>query len=306
MGNALGGFEGFEGAMCCASDATNAPPSAGSAGAAGQSLEGIAQQVKHQLLEAQQALHPSKARVAALFDLYDTDRNGALDPAELKNVMLDVYKGAIATLTERSIVAAEQATAAAAAVAQVDRRWKVSSDSLVVPSAAARRGVPLSVWRCRLQEGERSRWTTDAPERTVLLEERAATTHRQRLSDWNEENIKHCLAELNRHYVYIRSDPRPEAVLELIAALDRDHDGRIDKQEFVDGFCQHMKDSFATLDAAEIDRELTRQQESVLVPSAGTVAAVDGDVSASGSAAGSETSLGEQALRSLLAKEEWI
>lgn len=304
MGNALSGFEGFDGALCCASDAANAPPSAGSARAPRQSLEGIAQQVKHQLLDAQQVLHPSKARVSALFDLYDMDCDGALDPAELKNVMLDVYKGAIATLTERSIVAAEQATAAAAAVAQVDRRWEVSSDPLGVPSA--RRGVLLSVWRCRRQEGERSRWTADAPERAVLLEERAATTHRQRLSDWNEESIKHCLAELNRHYVYIRSDPRPEAVLELIPVLDRDHDGRIDKQEFVDGFSQHMKDSFATLDAAEIDRELARQQESVLEPSAGAVAAAAGDLSTGGSAAGSETSIGEQALRSLLAEEEWI
>lgn len=128
MGNAL---EGFEGAPCCAADAGNAPASqVGVADAWRESLDGVAQQVKNQLLEAQQALHPSEARIAALFDLYDTDHNGALDPAELKDVMLDVYKGAIATLTECSIGAAEQAGAAAAAVTEVDRRWAVSTDPL--------------------------------------------------------------------------------------------------------------------------------------------------------------------------------
>ncbi len=137
MGNAL---EGFQGAPCCAADAGEAPPRAAGAYGQGESLDGVAQQVKDQLLEAQQALHPSEARVAALFDLYDADHNGVLDPAELKNVMLDVYKGAIATLTERSIGAAEQATAAAAAVADVDRRWEVSSDTLA-RSAASRHGL---------------------------------------------------------------------------------------------------------------------------------------------------------------------
>lgn len=138
MGNSL---EGFQGAPCCASDAGDAPPDASSAGASRQVLGSEAgqhlRQVKGQLLEAQRALHPSEARVSALFDLYDTDQNGVLDPAELKNVMLDVYKGAIATLTERSIAAAEQATAAAAAVADVDRRWEVSSEPLVCACACA-------------------------------------------------------------------------------------------------------------------------------------------------------------------------
>ncbi len=148
----------------------------------------------------------------------------------------------------------------------------------------------------------------------MLVDERTATVQRQRLSNWNEENIKHCLAELNRHFVYIRSDPRPEAVLELISALDRDHDGQIEKQEFVDGFCQHMKDSFATLDAAEIDRELARQQDSALAASAITVGAAagaaagvpGGDLSTNGSAVDAESLMGEQALRSLLAEEQWI
>ena len=134
MGNAL---DGFEGAPCCASDAGNAPPQSGSgATAVRQTLGGDAEQIKDQLLEAQKALHPSEARVSALFDLYDTDQNGVLDPAELKSVMLDVYKGAIATLTERSIAAAEQATAAAAEVAEVDRRWEVSSESIVCIAAS--------------------------------------------------------------------------------------------------------------------------------------------------------------------------
>ena len=56
---------------------------------------------------------------------YDADQNGYLDPAELKDVMLDVYKSAIATLAERCAAAAEQAAAACAAVTEVDRRWMV-------------------------------------------------------------------------------------------------------------------------------------------------------------------------------------
>ena len=157
-----------------------------------------------------------------------------------------------------------------------------------------------------LQEGQKAGWGADVVDRSALLEERAATTHRQRLSNWNEESIKHCLAELNRHFVYIRSDPRPEAVLELITALDRNHDGQVDKQEFVDGFCQHMKDSFATLDDAEIDRELARQQDSAVVQSEATVAGTAGNISSNSLAADAETSIGEQTLRSLLAEEEWI
>ena len=120
MGNVL---EGLEGAPCCASEASNAPSHASQGG-----LSGDAQAIKGLLVEAQSALHPSEARVSALFDLYDTDGNGVLDPTELKNVMLDVYKGAIATLSERCLAAAEQATAAAAAVTEVDRRWDVSSE----------------------------------------------------------------------------------------------------------------------------------------------------------------------------------
>ena len=107
--------------------------------------------------------------------------------------------------------------------------------------------------------------------------------------------MKNCLAELNRHFVYIRSDPRPEAVLELITALDQDNDGQISKQEFLEGFCQHMKDSFATLDDAEIDDALAKQED--LLPAAGAGGVVGGE---------GERSAGEEALRSLLTEEEWI
>jgi Ca2+-binding EF-hand superfamily protein len=322
MGNVL---EGLEGAPCCASEASNAPSHASQGG-----LSGDAQAIKGLLVEAQSALHPSEARVSALFDLYDTDGNGVLDPTELKNVMLDVYKGAIATLSERCLAAAEQATAAAAAVTEVDRRWDVSSERarprarlLLYCCRAA--SHPRGLWfppfpsvclkMCLVrQEGEKKGWAADAPERAGLLEERSSILHRQKLSDWNEANVKNCLAELNRHFVYIRSDPRPEAVLELITALDRDHDGQIDKAEFVAGFCQHMKDSFATLDDAEIDAELARQEDSALMPSvAAVVGAADASASTTTTAGGGggggmvgEISAGEEALRSLLTEEEWI
>lgn len=142
----------------------------------------------------------------------------------------------------------------------------------------------------------------------MLLEERAATSQRQRLSNWNEESIKHCLAEVNRHFVYIRSDPRPEAVRELITTLDGDHDGKINKEEFVDGFCQHMKDSFATLDGAEIEQELAREQHSAAVPlmPPAAAAAAAGVAGGDWSEADVEPSTAEQTLRALLEEEEWI
>lgn len=127
------------------------------------------------------------------------------------------------------------------------------------------------------------------------MDERSVTTRRERLAGWNEANVKNCLAELNRHFVYIRSDPRPEAVLELITALDQDNDGQISKSEFLSGFCQHMKDSFATLDDAEIDAELAKQEDLLPAGGGGGGAGEDG-----------ERSAGEEALRSLLTEEEWI
>lgn len=138
MGNAL---EGFSEAPCCsAAGAGNAPPQS-SAGSGPhhhqqQRLTDEAQHIKRLMVEAQACLHPSETRVSALFDLYDTDQNGYLDPAELKEVMLDVYKSAIATLTERAATAAEQAAAACAAVTDVDRRWMVRA-VLCQPFASA-------------------------------------------------------------------------------------------------------------------------------------------------------------------------
>ena len=105
MGGALGSFE--ELAPCCAADGGGSTPTCCAAQAASSgprraaALSDDAQEMRKLQQEAQAALHPSEARVSALFDLYDADGNGSLDPEEVKNVMLDVYKSAIAALTER-------------------------------------------------------------------------------------------------------------------------------------------------------------------------------------------------------------
>ena len=235
MGGALGSFE--ELAPCCAAEGGGSTPTccaAHGASSAGPrraaALSDDAQEMRKLQQEAQAALHPSEARVSALFDLYDADGNGSLDPEEVKNVMLDVYKSAIAALTERSQAATGQAQAAAVAANEVDFRWA---------------------------EGQRT-WAADAPEREACLDARSAASRRQKIAEWHEADVKNRQEELNRHYRYLVSQPASGqgSVLELMAALDKDMDGRVDKDEFLEGFCQHMRDSFAPLDDAELDAQL--------------------------------------------------